>query len=51
MTKKINKPTTLQGEETKQNEIQKTTNDNVIKAMKDIPEEAKIRIKNFLEKM
>lgn len=37
--------------ETKQNQIKKTTNDDVIKAMKDIPEETKIRIKDFLEKM
>jgi hypothetical protein len=51
MTKKLNKLITPDSGENKQNEIQKTTNDNVIKAMKDIPEEAKIRIKNFLEKM
>ncbi|MEI6425910.1 MAG: hypothetical protein WCO66_01010 [Candidatus Absconditabacteria bacterium] len=37
--------------ETKQSVIQKTTNDDVIKTMKDIPEEAKARIKAFLGRM
>lgn len=52
--KKINKPLAPEageGKETKQNNIQKTINDSVVKMMKDIPEEAKIRIKDFLVKM
>ena len=43
-------PTPESGEN-KQEIIQKTTNDSAIKIMKDIPEEAKIRVKIFLEKM
>jgi hypothetical protein len=44
-------PTPKSGEENKKNSIQTTTNNNALKIMKYIPDEAKIRIKEFIEKM
>ena len=52
MTKKIDEiDQTPESGETPKDIIQTTTNANALKTMNDIPEEAKIRIKNFLQKM
>ena len=51
MIEKVNNLATPEGGENKQQTIATTTTNGIVNAIADIPEEAKVRIKIFLEKM